>query len=314
MPKKAKPKVIEGEVAVIPVKETKQQKLSVTPTSTNIDGLVSMAVDKGLSVETIEKLLGVKERIDADLAKKAYVNAMTAFQRDCPVIKKNTVVKDRQGKERYRYAKLESIVTQVKKIIADAGLSYRFDEIKDEKYAAAVCIVTHEFGHSVQTAFKIEIGSEEFMTNTQKYGARMTFAKRYAFCNAFGILTGDDDNDAVDDVTDAELKKTPVASPQATQAPVVRANGVKSYPVTYPPVTPAKPVAPKPTVPVAEPMNFDQISIDLELSESMDELRKVWAKHYKTVAKFTEEERNKLELFKNELKDKFIRKQSTTKK
>ena len=26
--------------------------------------------------------------------------------------------------------------------------------------------------------------------------AAQTFAKRYAFCNAFGILTGDDDNDA----------------------------------------------------------------------------------------------------------------------
>ena len=34
------------------------------------------------------------------------------------------------------------------------------------------------------------------MSAQQKVGAALTFAKRYAFCNAFGIMTGDEDNDA----------------------------------------------------------------------------------------------------------------------
>ena len=44
------------------------------------------------------------------------------------------------------------------------------------------------------------------MSDVQKYGARSTFAKRYAFCNAFGIMTGDDDTDGN---TIEEEKKTP---------------------------------------------------------------------------------------------------------
>jgi hypothetical protein len=38
-----------------------------------------------------------------------------------------------------------------------------------------------------------------FATDVQKYGARVTFAKRYAFCNALGILTGDEDIDSKED-------------------------------------------------------------------------------------------------------------------
>ena len=34
------------------------------------------------------------------------------------------------------------------------------------------------------------------MSAPQKFASAMTFAKRYAFCNAFGILTSDEDVDA----------------------------------------------------------------------------------------------------------------------
>ena len=34
------------------------------------------------------------------------------------------------------------------------------------------------------------------MSDPQKYGGASTYAKRYAFCNGFGILTADEDLDA----------------------------------------------------------------------------------------------------------------------
>ena len=44
------------------------------------------------------------------------------------------------------------------------------------------------------------------MSAQQQYGAASTFAKRYAFLNAFGISTGDEDNDAVH--TEASTRPT----------------------------------------------------------------------------------------------------------
>jgi hypothetical protein len=53
------------------------------------------------------------------------------------------------------------------------------------------------------------------MTDQQKHGARVTFAKRYAFCNALGILTGDEDLDG------AGTDKKPAPLPTNTKAKIL---------------------------------------------------------------------------------------------
>ena len=45
------------------------------------------------------------------------------------------------------------------------------------------------------------------MSQTQVEAAALTFAKRYAFCNAFGILTGDEDTDAKRATVDQDSKQ-----------------------------------------------------------------------------------------------------------
>jgi hypothetical protein len=47
----------------------------------------------------------------------------------------------------------------------------------------------------------------QIMSDTQVTAAALTFAKRYAFCNVFGILTGDEDNEAILP-KDKEIKDT----------------------------------------------------------------------------------------------------------
>ena len=161
------------------------------------EALISLAINKGVSVETLERLVALKEKVDANNAKKEYDRAMAQFQAKCPVIIKKKEVKEKDKTTvRYKYAPLDSIVEQTKSIIAQYGLSYTIQTDSDKEFLTAICRVTHTAGHSEDFSFKVPIGNESFMSDVQKYGARLTFAKRYAFCNAFGILTGDDDNDA----------------------------------------------------------------------------------------------------------------------
>jgi len=165
--------------------------------------LISKAIESNISVETMEKLMNLQERWDKKKAKEAFDEAMAKFQEECPVIVKDTKVYEKgqqniqeaQRKVRYRYAKLDSIVRQTKGIIAKNSFSYLIKTVIDKEFLIAICRVTHSAGHSEETDFKVPIGGEEFMSDVQKYGARMTFAKRYVFCNAFGILTGDEDVD-----------------------------------------------------------------------------------------------------------------------
>lgn len=177
----------------------KKNEVSVIETKVpdnSVDTFISQAIAQSLPVETMEKLFALREKVKAEAAKEAYVSAMAKFQADCPVIKKEKNVLDKTGKLRYKYAQLDKIVEQVKKPLGNNDLFYSFKEEKDKEFATAICIITHKLGHSEPSSFKIPIGTEDYMNDAQKYGARMTFAKRYAFCNALGILTSDEDTDA----------------------------------------------------------------------------------------------------------------------
>ena len=185
-----------------------------------VELLLQNAIDKGTPIETMERLLVMRRELKAEAAKEAFDSAMARFQGLCPVIEKKKKVFDKFGKLRYCYAPLDEIIEQVKDLIASEGLSYDFDTIQDgEAFVTAVCRVTHASGHTRNTNFRIPVDKNSFMSGPQKFGAALTFGKRYAFCNAFGIATGDEDTDAVDvDKKDDDAPKAPPAPPAAPAA------------------------------------------------------------------------------------------------
>ncbi len=88
------------------------------------------------------------------------------------------------------------------------------------------CHIHHSLGHTEATSFTVPIDPEDRMKAAQRVASSLTYAKRYAFCNGFGIMTGDEDDDAA----------TSSEAPSARPAPPPTAN---------------KPPAPKPQAPPA---------------------------------------------------------------
>lgn len=181
--------------------------------------LIQQAITQGASVETMEKLLAMRRELRAEAAKEAFDEAMARFQAECPVIKKTSKVYEKDKRTvRYSFAPIDSIVDQVKEPLANNGLSYTVIVENSEKGMTVICRVKHILGHSEDSPFFVPIGTEAYMSDVQKYGARSTFAKRYAFCNAFGIMTGDGDTDAVEDPAPAKTAQRQAlqAKPQET--------------------------------------------------------------------------------------------------
>jgi hypothetical protein len=170
-------------------------KTANRPYQMNPETLIASAIEKGLPVETMERLLAMRKELKAEWAKEQYDLAMANLQAELPIIKKKTAVKGKDGKDRYSYAKIELIVEQTKSFISKNGFSYKIEVENDENFLTARCIVTHKDGHVEVSPFKVPISTEDYMTEVQKFGARSSFAKRYAFTNAFGIITADDDVD-----------------------------------------------------------------------------------------------------------------------
>lgn len=202
--------VIEG-AAIRPTKKSDLVPVENTmPALTDVsaDQLIARAIDKGVDVGTMERLLAMRKELKAEFAEEQYNKAMAKFQSECPIIEKRKEVKDDKGKVLYKYAPLDDIVMQVRDILAANGFSYSWDTEENESTITPICIVTHISGHSKRSRFNIPSkGGTSIMSGPQKAAAALTFGKRYAFCNALGIMTGDEDVDAAKDVVEPEPKK-----------------------------------------------------------------------------------------------------------
>jgi hypothetical protein len=206
-------------------KQTPDTEVSVMPAARTdafpVEMILQNAIDKGLPVETMKELLAMRSALKKEAAKEAFDDDMAKLQGAVPVIRKTKVVLDKVGKERYRYAPIDSIVDQVKAYISRYGFSYSITTIQEgnTKELVAICTVKHRLGHAEESTFRVPVDTESYMTAPQKVGAALTFAKRYAFCNAFGIMTGDGDTDAQGNEEEEKPHAQPIL-PKPTGGPV----------------------------------------------------------------------------------------------
>lgn len=170
-------------------------KLGMLP-EMNMQDLIAKAIDQNSALEVLDRLCGMRDRLKAETAEETYFRALAAFQAECPAIKKAKKVKDKRGKHRYSYAPLEDIVAAVREPLEKHGFSYNIQVEQSDGSVTATCVSHHSGGHSESSAFTIPIDKEAYMNDAQKTASAMTYAKRYSFCNAFGIMTADEDDDA----------------------------------------------------------------------------------------------------------------------
>lgn len=174
--------------------KNKQVAVSGKSQPMSIEMLIQQAIERGTPVDTMERLLAMRKELKAEKAKEGFDKAMADFQQECPVIAKKRKVTANSGGG-YSYAPLESIVEQVKEILHKHGFSYSIQTRTENKVGVtAICMAKHVGGHSEPSEMTVPLGTKtNMMSDTQVVAAAITFAKRYAFCNAFGILTGDAD-------------------------------------------------------------------------------------------------------------------------
>lgn len=202
--------------------ETQREKRHLI--ESGAEALIAKAIEKNVSVETMERLLAMRRELKAEKAKELFDEAMAKFQNECPVILKDKQVKKENGGLLYSYAPIESIVSQVKELLQKHGFSYAIETFTEADKVRVVCVAKHFAGHVNPSSMELPLGTKTgIMSATQQVAAAITFAKRYAFCNAFGILTGDEDTDSRHETPPAR----PTAPVQRTYVPRVATN--KSY-------------------------------------------------------------------------------------
>ncbi len=153
--------------------------------------VIERALSNGATPETVGAMLTLRREYEADEARKAFHLSIAGFQRRAPIIEKADKAYDKQ------YARMDRIWREVRPITSDLGLSVTWQ--KCELREGGICHVEgtlgHAQGHSVPLAMDVPIPDLiKGQNKAQQMGSAFTYAQRYCFCAALGIVTGDDDD------------------------------------------------------------------------------------------------------------------------
>jgi hypothetical protein len=150
--------------------------------------MLAGALEKGMPVETIDKLLALSERWDKTQARKAFDIAIAKAKAEIPVIGKNAT-----GHNNKRYANFAAIAETIDPIISKHGLSYRFRTVQTDKISVT-CVLSHEAGHYEETTLAGPSDTTGNKNAIQAIGSTLTYLQRYTLVQALGLASAEDDD------------------------------------------------------------------------------------------------------------------------
>lgn len=166
------------------------------------------ATSDDFDVSKMKELLELKRSWDRDRAAEAFGAAIARFQQLCPRIHKSRTVN--AGPLNYQYASFDDVMAQATPHLTDCGIAVSFSTEATANGIRVTCrlrVGTHAEDYT------LDVPVPDMRVNqTQRYGAALSYAKRYALCAALNIVVTDDvDDDAnsvyetIDDQQELEI-------------------------------------------------------------------------------------------------------------
>lgn len=171
----------------------------VAPEAVTPATMISLALQNGIDLQKLEKLMELQERWEANQARKAFEAAMADAKAEIrPVVKNRTVdFTSQKGRTNYDYEDFAAVADAVDSILAKNGLNYRHRPRQDGKSLTIICKMAHRDGHFEEielTALNDESGNKN---SVQGLGSTATYLQRYTVKLALGLAaTRDDDGRA----------------------------------------------------------------------------------------------------------------------
>jgi hypothetical protein len=174
--------------------EEQRQTLPADPMVSMIERLV---LDPNADLDKLERMLAMKERIDAENAKRAFAAALSGARSEIPPIIKDATVdyKNKDGKRtNYRHETLAGIAKVIDPILAHHGLSYRFRTGQGQGGVTVTCIIQHADGFSEETSLSGSPDTSGSKNGFQAVGSAVTYLQRYTLKAALGLSAELDDD------------------------------------------------------------------------------------------------------------------------
>lgn len=164
------------------------------------DPMVSMiervAMDPNADIEKLERMLAMKERMDAAATQQSFNEALAEAQAEMP----NVIARHDNEQTKSKYADLADIYEVCKPIAAKHGFSFNAIPVAGGRDGFMNMKWTLRRGAHIETdVSEVPIdaagmkGSKN-KTDTHAYGSTTSYGRRYLFCSVFDIAVGQDND------------------------------------------------------------------------------------------------------------------------
>lgn len=158
------------------------------------------AIQHGADPATLEKMMELQERWEANEARKAYNAAMAAFKANPPRITKDKHVKyptKTGGTTDYKHATLGNVVSTISASLSEHGLAATWKtETMDNGAVKVTCRISHEAGHFEETSLTSAPDASGGKNAIQAVGSAVSYLSRYTILALCGLATYEDDDGA----------------------------------------------------------------------------------------------------------------------
>jgi hypothetical protein len=201
-------------------------RVTVVDNTAKILDAIITAANSDVDVTKFERLVVMKDHMEARAAKIAYDDALVQLQAELPEIERNSAIVirkkdpktgDRTGpiEQKTPFAKWEDIMDVLRPILKRWNFSLSFRTDFAEAGRIKITAVLAHSGHREETTMSLPHDASGSKNAVQAIGSTTSYGRRYAASMLLNIVTRGEDDDAVS-------YKTPRMVSQAQLAELIR--------------------------------------------------------------------------------------------
>lgn len=191
----------EQETTVTALAKHEPQAEVIRPADPMVMMIERIVMDPNADLAKLEKMLEMRERLEAQQAKRAFDAAIAAAKAEIPPIYKDGHVnfpgKDGKPATDFRHETLGGIAKIVDPILGKHGLSYRYKSTQDLQNGGRLevtCVLSHRDGYTEETTLSGSPDTSGSKNNFQAVGSTATYLQRYTLKLALGLAASNDDD------------------------------------------------------------------------------------------------------------------------
>jgi hypothetical protein len=159
-----------------------------------VDSLLNLieraARDPNVDIDKMERLFGMRERMQLQGSKTCYLAALSRMEAELPAIERKGTAHNNK-----KYARFEDFIEAVKPILAKHGFSLTFRIDQTDTAIKITGVLGHEAGHQETTSLSLPADTSGNKNPVQSWGSSISYGKRYVGMTLLGIATEDEDDD-----------------------------------------------------------------------------------------------------------------------